>query len=236
MRCGSNSTLEGIKGGRSLGGFEAFLREADAIACAASVFISRSSAAFDNRGSRRNSSMYRKLALSLVATVALIFQLAVAASATLGVGGFAVRESLSGSSPVEHAQFVWGGRNYCWYNSAWRGAGWYWCGYAWRRGIGWGGGAGWRGWRHPTVVVHHRPVHRTHVVHHNNRPVHRPGHNNRPNHNRPAHNRPGHNRPNHNRPNNNRPGHNRPSGGNRGGGHNRSGGHNRGGGGGQRRR
>ena len=62
--------------------------------------------------------MFRKLALSLAACAALIVQLALPASAELGVGGFAVRDSLASSSPVESAQFVWGGRNYCWYNSA----------------------------------------------------------------------------------------------------------------------
>ncbi len=181
--------------------------------------------------------MFRRLALALAVAAGLIVQLAVPASATLGAGGFAVRDSLAGSSPVETAQFVWGGRNFCWYNSAWQGPGWYWCGYAWRRGIGWGGAAGWHGWRHP-VIVHHRPVHRTtHVVHHRpgrHRPVHRPGHNrpvhNRPGHSRPTHNRPGNNRSNHSRPSN-RPGHGGGSGhrpgGNRGGGHNRGGGGNR---------
>ena len=82
--------------------------------------------------------MFRRLALSLAVAAGLIVR-SVPASATLGVGGFAVRDSLADSSPVENAQFIWGGRNYCWYNSAWRGPGWYWCGYAWRRGIGWGG-------------------------------------------------------------------------------------------------
>jgi hypothetical protein len=47
---------------------------------------------------------------------------------------------------VELAQFVFGGRNYCWYGDGWQGPGYYWCGYAWRRGFGWGGGAGWHGW------------------------------------------------------------------------------------------
>src|SRR5580692_4258112 len=49
-------------------------------------------------------------------------------------------------SDVEQAQFVFGGRNYCWYDDGWRGPGFYWCGYAWRRGLGWGGGVGWHGW------------------------------------------------------------------------------------------
>ena len=103
--------------------------------------------------------MFRRLAMSLAAAAALIAQLALPASATLGVGGFAVRDSLAESSPVENAQFVWGGRNYCWYASAWRGPGWYQCGFAWRRGLGWGGAAGWHGWHRP-VSSDHRPVHR----------------------------------------------------------------------------
>ncbi len=47
--------------------------------------------------------MFRRLAMSLAAAVALIAQLALPASATLGVGGFAVRDSLAESSPVENA-------------------------------------------------------------------------------------------------------------------------------------
>jgi len=47
---------------------------------------------------------------------------------------------------LEQVQFLYGGRNYCWYDGGWHGPGWYWCGYAWRRGWGWGGGWGWRGW------------------------------------------------------------------------------------------
>ena len=49
---------------------------------------------------------------------------------------------------IEQAQFVYLGRNYCWYDDGGRGPGFYWCGYAWRRGFGWGGGAGWHGWHH----------------------------------------------------------------------------------------
>ena len=49
---------------------------------------------------------------------------------------------------IEQAQFIYGGRNYCWYDNGWRGPGYYWCGYAFRRGLGWGGGAGWHGWGH----------------------------------------------------------------------------------------
>ncbi len=101
--------------------------------------------------------MFRKLALSLAVAAGLISQLALPANAALGVGAFAPSAALAEASPVERAQFVWGGRRYCWYNSAWRGPGWYQCGFAWRRGFGWGGAAGWHGWRHPGFV--HRPVH-----------------------------------------------------------------------------
>ena len=48
---------------------------------------------------------------------------------------------------LEETQFIYGGRNYCWYAGGWHGPGYYWCGYAGRRGFGWGGPAGWHGWR-----------------------------------------------------------------------------------------
>jgi hypothetical protein len=136
--------------------------------------------------------MFRKLALSL-AMAGLLSQLALPAEAALGVGAFAPPASLAEASPIEKAQFVWGGRRYCWYNSAWRGPGWYQCGFAWRRGFGWGGSAGWHGWRHPGFVhrppVHRPPVHRP--------PVHRPRppvHARPPAHHRPPAHRPGGNR------------------------------------------
>jgi hypothetical protein len=47
---------------------------------------------------------------------------------------------------LTQAQFLYAGRNFCWYTNGWEGPGYYWCGYAWRRGLGWGGGAGWNGW------------------------------------------------------------------------------------------
>jgi hypothetical protein len=47
---------------------------------------------------------------------------------------------------IDRAQYIYGGRRYCFYVSGWQGPGWYRCGYALRRGFGWGGGEGWRGW------------------------------------------------------------------------------------------
>ena len=132
--------------------------------------------------------MFRKLALSLAVAAGLISQLTVPAEAALSVGAFAPPASLAEASPVEETQFVWGGRRYCWYNSAWRGPGWYQCGFAWRRGSGWGGAAGWHGWRHPGFV--HRPPVRRPPVHRPRPPVHaRP-----PAHHRPPAHRPGGNR------------------------------------------
>jgi hypothetical protein len=58
----------------------------------------------------------------------------------------AVAMVVSEAVPLQKAQYVWGGRNYCWYGNGWQGPGWYWCGYRWRRGFGWGGGYGWNGW------------------------------------------------------------------------------------------
>jgi hypothetical protein len=53
----------------------------------------------------------------------------------------------SGDAPaLTPVQFIFGGREFCWYVDGWQGPGFYWCGYAWRRGYGWGGGEGWHGW------------------------------------------------------------------------------------------
>ena len=49
--------------------------------------------------------------------------------------------------PLETAQFVYNGRQYCWYEDGWRGPGWYWCGHAYHEGVGWGGAYGWNGWQ-----------------------------------------------------------------------------------------
>jgi hypothetical protein len=59
-----------------------------------------------------------------------------------------VQTGIAVPSDVQQAQFVFGGRNYCFYPNGWNGPGFYWCGYAFRRGLGWGGGHGWHGWDH----------------------------------------------------------------------------------------
>ena len=47
---------------------------------------------------------------------------------------------------LDHVQFFYTGRNYCWYDGGWHGPGFYWCGYGLRVGYGWGGPWGWNGW------------------------------------------------------------------------------------------
>jgi hypothetical protein len=59
-----------------------------------------------------------------------------------------VQPGIAVPTDVQQSQFIFGGRNYCFYPNGWNGPGFYWCGYAWRRGFGWGGGHGWHGWDH----------------------------------------------------------------------------------------
>jgi hypothetical protein len=78
---------------------------------------------------------------------ALAIGAAGAAQPAIRDGALAAGDALAGAAPIEQAQFLFGGQNYCWYPSGWHGPGWYWCGYAWNNGYGWGGGYGWHGWR-----------------------------------------------------------------------------------------
>src|ERR1700739_775314 len=89
--------------------------------------------------------MLRKLVVGFALAAALALPLANTAGAAVadGVAGSHIASQLL---PVENAQFVWGGRQYCWYGNGWRGPGFCWCGYAWNSGLGWGGGYGWNGW------------------------------------------------------------------------------------------
>ena len=90
--------------------------------------------------------MLRNLIVGLALSAAFALPIANTAEAAIG-DGVAASHVASQLLPVEKAQFVYGGRQYCWYENGWRGPGFYWCGYAYRTGFGWGGGAGWHGWR-----------------------------------------------------------------------------------------
>lgn len=59
-----------------------------------------------------------------------------------------VQPGIAAPTDVQQSQYIYGGRNYCFYPNGWNGPGFYWCGYAFRRGFGWGGGHGWHGWDH----------------------------------------------------------------------------------------
>jgi hypothetical protein len=89
--------------------------------------------------------------------------------ATLGAAApaqaLSLPAGLAAPSDVQDAQFVFGGRNYCFYPNGWNGPGFYWCGYAWRRGFGWGGGRGWHGWDHRRPPHAYRPRPRPPHIH-----------------------------------------------------------------------
>lgn len=98
----------------------------------------------------------RTLLITLGATVAAI-TLASAGGASAqapqlitGAGApdarLVIGRDIVGDAVLQQAQFLFSGRNYCWYDNGWRGSGYYWCGYAFRRGYGWGGPVGWNGW------------------------------------------------------------------------------------------
>ena len=76
----------------------------------------------------------------------------VAISSQLG----AVADSLN---MIQKTQFIFEGKEYCWYDDGWHGPGWYWCGYALRQGFGWGGGFGWHHWRGGHRGGSRQPVH-----------------------------------------------------------------------------
>ncbi len=93
--------------------------------------------------------MFQRIALGLTLAAASALPLASGAEAAVADGVVSAHIPSDQIAPVEKAQFVYGGQNYCWYAGGWHGPGWYWCGYAWRTGIGWGGGYGWHGWYGP---------------------------------------------------------------------------------------
>jgi hypothetical protein len=61
-------------------------------------------------------------------------------------GSRALNDAADSVALIEKTQFIYLGRNYCFYDDAWNGPGYYWCGYAYRPGLGFGGGRGWHGW------------------------------------------------------------------------------------------
>jgi hypothetical protein len=91
--------------------------------------------------------MLGKVARTIAFTAAIALSAGSAAEAAIGDGVLGGRAPLANATQIENAQFLFGGRNYCWYDDGWQGPGWYWCGYANRTGLGFGGGEGFHGWR-----------------------------------------------------------------------------------------
>jgi hypothetical protein len=85
---------------------------------------------------------------SIILSAALLTGLPIAVAQAGVISPQGIGAAAEQSNVVEHVQYRWGGREYCWYPSGWHGAGWYWCGYRQRVGHGWGGPVGWHGWHH----------------------------------------------------------------------------------------
>lgn len=100
-------------------------------------------APFLERPSMRNLILRALAATALLAAVSAVETAQAAPNAQLLSGVYTSDQPAA----LVPAQFIFGGRNYCWYDNGWRGAGYYWCGYASRNGLGWGGGSGWNGWQ-----------------------------------------------------------------------------------------
>jgi hypothetical protein len=90
--------------------------------------------------------MFGNFMKTVALATAAAFVAANGAQAGIGDGVLGARGPLVDNSQVENVQYLFGGRNYCWYPNGWRGPGWYWCGFSNRRGLGWGGATGWNGW------------------------------------------------------------------------------------------
>ena len=89
----------------------------------------------------------KKFGVALIAAAALGAATLTAQAAPLSQSG-QLGPAAGTLNLIEKTQFVWGGRNYCWYEDGWNGPGWYWCGEYLRPGFGWGGGWGWHNWHH----------------------------------------------------------------------------------------
>jgi hypothetical protein len=96
---------------------------------------------------------------SIILSAALLTGMPIAFAQAGVISPQGIGAAVEQSNIVEHVQYRWSGREYCWYPSGWHGPGWYWCGYRLRVGHGWGGPAGWHGWNHrgrDRVGIHER--------------------------------------------------------------------------------
>ena len=89
--------------------------------------------------------MKHAIATTTLAAALGVFGVA-AAQAGVGDGIASANVAAIRIAPVENAQFIFGGQNYCWYDSGWQGPGWYWCGYALAQRLWLGRRRGFHGW------------------------------------------------------------------------------------------
>jgi hypothetical protein len=84
---------------------------------------------------------------SLLLSTAVLISLPIGVSGAAQISAQGIGAAVGDQSVIDHVQYRFAGREYCWYDDGWRGPGFYWCGYRLRVGLGWGGPAGWHGWR-----------------------------------------------------------------------------------------
>src|SRR5262249_43785310 len=87
-----------------------------------------------------------RMVRGLLAAPVWITALPIAVSQAAPISPQGLKAAAGEQSVIDHVQYRWAGREYCWYDDGWRGPGFYWCGYRLRVGLGWGGPAGWHGW------------------------------------------------------------------------------------------
>ena len=109
--------------------------------------------------------MIRNLVVALAATAAMMLG-GNAEAASMSTPA-AMRTAADSLKMTKNVQFIWDGRNYCWYDDGWNGPGWYWCGSYLVPGTGWGGGYGWHHWRGGHAGRHgHAAGHAVHAAGH----------------------------------------------------------------------
>src|SRR5215831_11293977 len=89
----------------------------------------------------------RRMCSAILPAAVLITALPIAVSQAAPISPQGFKAAAGDQSVIDHVQYRYAGREYCWYDDGWRGPGFYWCGYRLRVGLGWGGPAGWHGWR-----------------------------------------------------------------------------------------
>ena len=70
--------------------------------------------------------MSSRFARTVIFAAATALTAATGAQAAIGDGALGTYLTQANNEQIDHVQFIFGGQNYCWYDSGWRGPGWYW--------------------------------------------------------------------------------------------------------------